>query len=56
MWPQITMIVLIAMSATISLIKNGESKGEYSFITTVIALALEGWILYEGGFFAPLMK
>ncbi len=51
MWPQITMIVLIAMSLTIALIKDGQPRENYSFWTVLISLAIEVEVLYAGGFF-----
>lgn len=51
-WPQITLIVWMAMSAGINLVKHGEPRNDtYNFIATAIALGIEAWVLYKGGFF-----
>ncbi len=50
-WPQITMIVFMGIALGASLVKHGESKGNYSAPWALVAVVLEAWILYEGGFF-----
>lgn len=49
-WPQITMIVLFAMSIGVSMATHGQTKVT-SLWSTLLAAAIELWILYEGGFF-----
>lgn len=49
--PQIIMIVLMSMSVGMSLVKHGESRGNYSFWSTLIAAVIEVVILKCGGFF-----
>ena len=55
-WPQIAMIVFMGVALGISMAKNGESKGNYSVGWTLVAVALEAWILYEGNFFSPVSQ
>ena len=54
-WPQITMIVLGAMSLGIHVARNGErrtdSYGAFGMLFTVV---LEFWLMYEGGFFGAV--
>ena len=57
MWPQITIIVLIAVAVTQAMIKHGEPKREnHSFFVTVIGALIEVGVLYAGGFFDVLSK
>lgn len=49
--PQIVFIVLIAISGTITLLSHGKPKGDYNFLTWMIAAAIELGVLYWGGFF-----
>ena len=50
-WPQITMIVLIALGVGISLAKHGEPRGNHSFGASLFSAALSVGLLYAGGFF-----
>lgn len=49
--PEFIWILLSGMSLAMSLFFHGEPKGNYSFWSTLIALALEFWIVWAGGFF-----
>ena len=49
-WPQITAIILFAMSGAINLAKDGEPKGNYSFVEYLFGLAIWLVIFYFGGF------
>ena len=49
--PQIIWIFLAGGTIFVSLMKHGEPKGNYNFWTTLIAMGLEFWIVYAGGFF-----
>lgn len=49
--PQIIMIILMAVSTTISLVKHGEDKGTYNFWAALIGTIMEFSILKWGGFF-----
>lgn len=49
--PEIVWIVLCAMNLGIALVKDGEPKGNYSFWLTLLALGIEFWIVWAGGFF-----
>lgn len=52
-WPQITFIVLSAMSLGIHLVMHGKPRdGNYSFPIQFVATAITFWLLYEGGFFS----
>jgi hypothetical protein len=51
-WPQITMIVLLALGVGIALAKNGQSKGNYSFGWAIIGAGINVGLLYAGGFFS----
>lgn len=50
-WPQVVMIFLLGCDFTIDLIKHGEPKeGKYNVWTAMVAVALNAYILYKGGF------
>lgn len=50
--PQVAMIVLFALSLWRNLEKHGEPRGgSYDFGAALVAVALEGGLLYWGGFF-----
>lgn len=51
-WPQITMIILLAVSLGINLANDGKPKDEkYSFGITVISTIIQVFILKAEGFF-----
>lgn len=51
-WPQIAMIVFMGMSIGGSLYKHGEPRtGRYSIFSALFGVAIEAWLLWEGGFF-----
>ena len=51
-WPQITVIVLAAIGVGIHFAKHGQPKSEsYNGVVQMILVAIEFWLLYEGGFF-----
>lgn len=50
-WPQIIWIVLAGLSLGISCAKNGEPRGPYSAIGTLIGIILGCALLWWGGFF-----
>jgi len=50
-WPQITVVVLLAMGLGVAAAKHGEPNGNWSFGWALIGVALEVWLLIEGGFF-----
>ncbi len=51
-WPQLTLIILIAMGLGISIIQHGKAKdGTHNAWVEFAAQALTIWLLYEGGFF-----
>lgn len=50
-WPQITMIVLFAIAGTVSIIEHGKPKGNYNMFVMGFSIALELFILIQGGFF-----
>lgn len=50
-WPQITMIVLMAVAWTGAAIKHGEARPPYSIGWASLGTALSTGLLYAGGFF-----
>lgn len=50
-WPQITFIVLFAISGTITLLNHGKPRENYNFWVWLIAFFIELWLLNAGGFF-----
>lgn len=50
-WPQITLLVLMAMSLGMALAKDGEPKGNWSFGWSCVSTAISAGLLYAGGFF-----
>jgi len=54
MWPQILTLFLYVFGLGIALANEGKPRGNYSFISTLIATAFSFWVLYEGGFFKGL--
>jgi hypothetical protein len=54
-WPQITMIVLGALSLGIHMAKHGEQRTDkYGAFGMLFTLVLEFWLMYEGGFFGAV--
>ena len=54
-WPQIVMLFFLGGNIGISLAKDGEKRdGEYNFVITLIATAIEAAILWAGGFWKTL--
>jgi len=52
-WPQITMLVLLALSLGVCLAKHGEPRNSnYSFWISLFSASLQVWLLWEGGFFS----
>lgn len=51
-WPQITFLVLIAMSFGLTIAQLGKPRPPYSFWGFTIPAAIELWLLYMGGFFS----
>lgn len=50
-WPQILMVILLAIDAGVSLAQHGKPRSPHSIWTSLIAIALNVWILSAGGFF-----
>lgn len=50
-WPQITMIVLFAITGTVSLVQHGQPRTPHSFPVMLFSIVIEVWILVAGGFF-----
>lgn len=50
-WPQITMLVLMAMSLGMSLVNDGKRRLQDSFLRTLIGNVITIFLLYKGGFF-----
>jgi len=54
-WPQITLIVFAAIGVGIHMARNGQARDDsYAAIPRLIVVAIELWILYEGGFFGAV--
>ena len=54
-WPQITVVVLAAISLGIHMAKHGQpALYQYSAPIRLVAVAIYFWLLYEGGFFGAL--
>lgn len=51
MTPQIIMLCLLWGGWMVSVVKHGESKGEYDGFWAFISLCITMWILISGGFF-----
>lgn len=52
-WPQITMIVLLALSLGVNLADHGKPKdGEHNFTHSLVSVAIFSTLLYCGGFFS----
>lgn len=52
-WPQILMMVLLAMDVGMNLAKHGETReGKYNFGVTLIADGIIAALLWAGGFFS----
>ena len=49
--PQIIMIVLLAMSGTVTLLKHGKPREDYSFPVWGLSCAISVGLMYWGGFF-----
>ena len=49
--PQIILIVLLAMAGTITLLKHGKPREDYSFFSWAVSCAITVGLLYWGGFF-----
>lgn len=54
MWPQITWVVLVALSLGIHAAKHGQPRDPYNFGLSVISAVLAAGLLYAGGFFNPM--
>ncbi|MFC0245790.1 hypothetical protein ACFOLL_12770 [Falsochrobactrum ovis] len=50
-WPQITMIVLLALGIGVSAAKHGDPRPPYSIGVALISSAITVWLLIAGGFF-----
>lgn len=50
-WPQITMIVLLAISLFQAIMKLDRPQGGLNFISTVLGIAFNVFLLIYGGFF-----
>jgi hypothetical protein len=55
-WPQIVWLMLVALSSLKAWVRLGEPKkpDTYDAGDVLIGPAFACWLLYEGGFFAPL--
>ena len=51
-WPQITILILTAMSVGIALAKDGEPQRPHSFFGTLAGVVINISLLWAGGFFS----
>lgn len=49
-WPQIVVIILFTITATISLAQHGQPKGNWNFLATLFDIIIMCWLLGAGGF------
>lgn len=54
MWPQYLVLFLNVAGWSFALAKQGQSKGKYGLFEIFIGPPLGFYILYAGGFFAPI--
>lgn len=51
-WPQITYAIIWLLGCGIAISQHGKPKeGKNNMIYTILAGAIQLWLLYEGGFF-----
>jgi len=50
-FPQYVWIFLAGGTVFMSLVKHGEPRPNYNFWATLIAMGIEFWIVWVGGFF-----
>lgn len=50
-WPQITFIILFAISGTVTLLNHGKPREPFNFWVWLLAFAIELTLLIQGGFF-----
>jgi fumarate reductase subunit D len=52
-WPQITYLLLVALSLWIGVGRHGTMKtGKHDARADIVRIAVGAWLLYQGGFFA----
>lgn len=51
-WPQITLIVLMAMTVTAHAIKHGQPRSDFDVLIKLIDVSIISSLLYAGGFFS----
>ena len=54
MWPQITLLLLVAFEFALHCAKAGEQRRPYNPVESVFNIAVLVGLLWAGGFFAPL--
>jgi LPXTG-motif cell wall-anchored protein len=56
-WPQITILIIWVLSIGISMGQHGKPRtGNNSLWLTLFGMMISAFILYSGGFFAPLLE
>lgn len=54
-WPQWVYLGLLVLALGIDLERNGQPKtGKHSFFGSLLGVSISGFVLWKGGFFAPL--
>lgn len=53
-WPQLIFLGLLALTFAVHCAHAGEPRSAYNPVGVLIGAAIEVFVLYQGGFFAPL--
>lgn len=56
MIPQYIYIALLILTLVVNAIEHGKPKRDYNINTALGAMALNIWLMYEGGFLDPLIN
>ena len=55
-WPQLTYLFLVILGLGYAVAKHGEPQLPWSMFRSMLGAAIAFYLLYEGGFFAPLAR
>jgi hypothetical protein len=55
-WPQLTYLALVLLGVGFAIAKHGEPQLPYSMFRSLAGASIAFFLLYQGGFFAPLMR
>jgi len=56
MTPQYIYIALLIITLIVNAVNHGKPKKDYNINTALVAMALNIWLMYEGGFLDPLIN